>query len=249
MEEIKEVDNKATSDEATAYSIGILFAAHSTAPDPPRVKLPCQLMPNCRTENPAITASQVISFLIENPSAMKRVKAEIDANLKKTKIESITVTQLQNDFPLLLAAVWETLRLCSHSLGSVRIVKETPFVFSDSKGQQFTLPEGTLVASSPLSLSLDGNMFQDARNFDLDRLLPPRSENSKHTIALTPFSHGTHGCPGRPFALLMVQYCVLSILTKYDLEAKLPLPELDFHKATVAQRSKPVTIDWTVKSN
>lgn len=191
----------------------------------------------------------MISFLLENPTALKRIKAEIDTNLKKTKIESISVAQLQNDFPLLLAAVWETLRLCSHSLGSVRIVKEEPFVFSDSKGKQFTLPEGTLVASSPLSLSLDGAMFEDSRNFDLDRLLPPRSENSKHTIAFTPFSHGTHGCPGRPFALLMVQYCVLAILSKFDLDTKLPLPDLDFHKATVAQRSKPIIIGWAAKDN
>lgn len=156
----------------------------------------------------------------------------------------LSVSQLQTQFPFLSAVVDESMRLASHSLGSVRTVKEEPFNFITSTGAEYSVPVGSLIFTSPQSLSMDSKTFSDPSQFDPERMLAPRQEAKGSPISFTPFSHGVHGCPGKPFALLMIQFVVLALVCQYDIEASVPLPRLDFRKATVAQRAKPVLLRW-----
>jgi Cytochrome P450 len=214
------------------FCISFLFAAH---------------------KNIAILSAQVIVFLQENPDALQRVSDELEHTVSDAKELSIDV--LDNQCQYLGSCIGETLRLTSHTLGSMRRVNK-PFSFvspSDSK-KRYHLPLGTYVAACHIVPSIDENVFEDAMQWKPERFDHTDSQGQSTLSrdkrnAYLPFSAGVCACPGRKLALHLSKALLIVLLQSTHLKVRDGsdhIPPLDFAKATLAQRSSPIIVDYSM---
>ena len=171
----------------------------------------------------------------------------------------LTWDQLQNLAPAAQACVKETTRITAHSLGSLRLVcKEV--LLNDGQGRQYTIYPGETISSSHYLYNVDPTLFpKQVDQFRPDVLLTSSSSSTSTNMALSPskkgenynvertltrpltFSQGPHKCPGERVAMILMQYFVVLLLQR-DASVLGIMPLIDFERATLAQRKRPVPV-------
>ena len=145
---------------------------------------------------------------------------------------------VQDSCPLLRRLCLESLRLTAHAIGGIRTAQQD-FEIGNNTGQVIT--KGSTVALTHLSSSLDAKIWNEPSRFILYPKSKKRSEELyKNEYTFSVFSHGVHKCPGQQLAVIMLQCTVALLLEEYEIKLVKPLPQIDFERATLAQRGGPV---------
>jgi sterol 14-demethylase len=194
-----------TEHEITGMLVAALFAGHHTS---------------------SVTTAWSIIELVNHPSYLARVLAELDAAFGGG--EEVGWSSLRN-IPLTERTVLEVLRLHPPLFMLVRVAMDD-FVHAG-----YFIPKGTWVLISPTVSHRIPELFRDAEVFDPDRFAPPREED-KRDFAFIPFGGGRHKCMGNAFALLQIKAILAILLRRYEFELVDPRVESDFHGLVVGPR-------------
>lgn len=210
-------DSPLTAGQAAELLVGFLFAAH---------------------KNPAIGAGQTLLMLLEHPEHLAAAQGEARAR---------TVGGAGHDVacPILAACITETLRLCAHTIGAVRkVVAPGGYTIRLGSGDTYWVPQGAYIAASHSVPHMQEELYPSAAIYDPARFLPGGAAVDAGEYTMTTFSHGLHRCPGRHMAMLLMRDLLACVLREYTVEAKLPIPPLDFKRATLGQRRSPAIVHF-----
>jgi cytochrome P450 len=176
-------------------------------------------------KNPSIAAAQSLIHVLQYSD--NKLDLQNEAKL-------VARGELPDRAPHLYANVRETLRLTSLSIGSIRTVMCDRFDITSEDGTIYTLQKGESVCVAHNVMDTDPSRWSDASSFLPSRFL----ENHPQYMV---FSRGVHKCPGERIAMTMVQI-MLALFLDRNARLECPVPELDFERATVAQRAGLVRI-------
>mmetsp|Transcript_30338 Transcript_30338/g.72692 ORF Transcript_30338/g.72692 Transcript_30338/m.72692 type:complete len:344 (+) Transcript_30338:513-1544(+) len=217
---LNEIQNSHSFDEIAELIVGLLFAAH---------------------KNPAIGAAQSYIMLIEEAAIEEKDLCKQEARMLLANPSYQTV---QESCQLLRRLCLESLRLTAHAIGGLRTAQKKIDV-----GKGRVIPQGSTVALTHISSSLDAKIWKGPSRFILNPKSKERPEelyNNEYTFSV--FSHGVHKCPGQKLAVIMLQCTVALLLEEYEIELVKPIPPIDFERATLAQRRGPVLFSLSKRS-
>ncbi|KAH9477842.1 Cytochrome P450 67 [Psilocybe cubensis] len=169
--------------------------------------------------------SHLFYFLMLNPTAYRRLQAEVD-----TLADDIQNTSKQAHMSYLNGAINETLRLLPPVLGGSQ--RETATGSGGSMIGSYFLPEGTTASIATYSLHRSPRYFApETEAFHPERWLPEEDrvklepkifgnpDNFIHdTNAFIPFSHGAANCAGKNLAYMEMRMVVCMIMQRFDIE-------------------------------
>ena len=218
-------DGKVSSQEAATLVIGLMFAAH---------------------KNPAIGAAQSFCYLHSEGSKSDLKQAQLEARTFLQDSECSIATLLQAK--TLRCYILETLRVTSHTLGSVRKACEDVVVRNGSR--EYMIPKGSTVVISHIAPHRNFDIWKGskcAEDFDPRRIEWNNSTptatigNPVDNYKMTAFSHGVHKCPGERLALSLIQIVFASLIDK-KVAIIGAVPDVSFERATLAQRCAKVPV-------
>lgn len=161
-------------------------------------------------ETSAITLSWAISFLLQNPEAMARAKAELHETFGDGPVEARAAERLR----YLPAVIDETMRLRPVATSIPRKLA-VPMRLGE-----FDLPIGTRTFPSPAVVHFREDLWPDAHAFKPERFLDERPSPFHYL----PFGGGSRACLGRPFAQVEMRLILAELLHRVDFRLS---PEAD----------------------
>jgi sterol 14-demethylase len=115
------------------------------------------------------------------------------------------------------------------------------FSVTDSKGEQYVVPKGHIVFTSPAYSMRLPNVFEQPNSYDPDRFA--REEDKKVPFSFIGFGGGRHGCMGGNFAYLQIKTIWSILLRNFEFEFIDPFPEADY--ASLVVGPKPCKIRFS----
>ncbi|KAJ8488103.1 hypothetical protein ONZ45_g14089 [Pleurotus djamor] len=168
------------------------------------------------------TLAFVVYYLLKNPEAMRKLRAEIDTVVGDRPIQYEDLSKL----PYLVAVMRETLRLSPTA--PVRTV--APLEDTTLAGK-YPIPAGQLVTMQIMAIHRDPLVWgEDAAEWRPERMLDGKFE-ALPPNAWQPFGFGVRGCIGRPFAWQEIQLVLVSIFQRFDLFLADPSYTLELKQA------------------
>ncbi|KAI6088749.1 cytochrome P450 46A1 [Hypoxylon rubiginosum] len=153
----------------------------------------------------AHTMSFLIYQVLCHPLVLKKVRAEIDANIPfDTTVPSIS----QVNLPYLNMVIKETLRYSSPGFGTFRVCPV------DTTIAGVTLPANTTLALWNPAVHRDPKLWDNADEFDPERW---QSGQPKVRGSYFPFSSGPRSCIGQGLAMLEMTMTLATVFRRYDL--------------------------------
>ena len=239
--------------------VGLVFAAHKNPPIGAAQSF-CHVWEQKEkemsdTQKETASESGIWNQVLKEARTLETVQQESSSLF-------LTWDQLQNLAPAAQACVKETTRITAHSLGSLRLLRLAckEVLLNDGQGRQYTICPGETISSSPYLNNVDPTLFpKQVDQFRPDVLLTSSSSSTSTNMALSPskkgenynvertltrpltFSQGTHKCPGEQVAMILMQYFVVLLLQR-DASVLRIMPLIDFERATLAQRKRPVPV-------
>lgn len=193
----------------------------------------CLSLLSIGSSGPAVVSAQLIIYLLSHPSCLEQVKLEI----RKVNIQAAQFENITKDFPYVDACIKEVLRLISHPLGSMRKVKK-PFQFEGSGGQTYRVHVGEYVGTTHIVSCLDPSIFPQPNDFNPSRWVDDPSLEARLRYEFTPFSGGSHACPGKRISFILIKLFLISLFSdNKKIKIKGRLPPLTFRKQQLATRS------------
>ncbi|KDQ16559.1 hypothetical protein BOTBODRAFT_173064 [Botryobasidium botryosum FD-172 SS1] len=176
------------------------------------------------------TTSGLLSFsmyyLLKNPHAYAKVKAEVDSVLGKVPITQEQVSQL----PYIVAVMRETLRLTPSATGFTL----TPFedeVIGTKGGKRYQIKKGTAVIASLYDIHRDPAVWgEDVEEYKPERMLDGAFEKLPKN-AWKPFGNGARACIGRPFAWNEAIIALACLFQKFDFRMQDPSYTLEIQQS------------------
>ena len=172
------------------------------------------------------TTSQLIlwtlMFLHENPAWL----AELREELKDWDPFNFTA---MSPYPKLRATMLEVERLRPPGANALRISAQ-PFSFKN-----YLVPKGSRVLHLHSLCHYLPEIYEDPLAFRPSRFLDSSPSRNVHGI----FSGGAHGCAGQALVRILSPLLVANLITRYDLEFKVPvslLPKVDVVTTPVGKR-------------
>ena len=101
----------------------------------------------------------------------------------------------------------------------------------------YVVPEGDIIACSPMLNHCDEKYWPDHRTWNPERKFDAN--------AFITFGAGVHRCMGEKFGLLQVKTILFTMLRELKFEAIRPLPEPDYHTMVVGPTRTQSDIKWT----
>lgn len=132
--------------------------------------------------------------------------------------------------------ITEALRMNPPLILLLRYAK-TSFSVTDSKGRDFVVPKGDIVAASPNFSHLLPTVFTNPEAYDPERFAPPRSEDKAKPFGFIGFGGGRHGCLGSNFAYLQIKTIWSLLLRNFEFELLDPVPEPDYHSMVIGPKA------------
>ncbi|KAJ0982072.1 hypothetical protein J5N97_010327 [Dioscorea zingiberensis] len=149
------------------------------------------------TDTSSVTMEWAMSLLLNNPEALKKLRAEIDANIEQG---SIMEEGDLHKLPYLQAVITETLRL--HPSVPLLVPHESS---QDCTVGGFHVPGGTMLIVNTWKIHRDPEIWEEPDEFKPERFL---SNEGKEGLKTMPFGLGRRRCPGEALALRMVALVV-----------------------------------------
>ncbi|KAK0630319.1 cytochrome P450 CYP5280A1P [Bombardia bombarda] len=185
----------------------------------------CEQMVNGGGDAPGISLVNTLYYLVKNPAAMTRLKAELDAALLPA--DEVATWAKTKSLPYLRACIDESMRLSPPV--ATDLARRTP------PGQSHVvdgclIPGDTNVSISSFTAHRDPDIFPDPEAFKPERWLVAEGEDrEKLREMLTvymPFSAGSRSCIGRNVAMLVQNVFVATLVHNY--EFALTSPDWEF---------------------
>jgi sterol 14-demethylase len=199
-----------TEEECVGMLIAVLFAGQHTS---------------------SITTSWTGYFMIDNKSAAWAPAIKEQQEMMKKHGDTINFDNLQ-EMEVLQRNVMEALRLHPPLIMLLRFARQS-FSVTDSKGKQYEIPKGDIVAASPnFSHRLPG-VFKNPDAYEPDRYTAPREEDKAKPFSYIGFGGGRHACIGSNFAYLQIKTIMSIVLRNFELELLDPVPLPDYHSMVV----------------
>ncbi|KAJ4248808.1 hypothetical protein NW762_012646 [Fusarium torreyae] len=176
----------------------------------------CSIMLNAGSDTTGIALTNVLYWLLKNPSCFAKLRAEIDSVIDDD--EAVAAYDKVKHLPYLRACLDESLRLTPPNTMSVS--RLTPPQGMEIMG--YWIPGNTTVHSPPYTMHRNEKVFPNPEAFQPERWLAEDAKDLQpHFIT---FSGGARGCIGRNITYLEQTLALASMVHRYEFE----LPSKDW---------------------
>ncbi|PON57015.1 Cytochrome P450, E-class, group IV [Parasponia andersonii] len=214
--ESKYKDGRPTSEsEITGLLIAALFAGQHTS---------------------SITSTWTGAYLLRHKDYLSAVTEEQKTLMEKhgKKVDHDILSEMD----VLYRCIKEALRLHPPLIMLLRS-SHSDFRVQTRQGEQYDIPKGHIVATSPAFANRLPHVFKDPDRYDPDRFAVGREEDKvAGPFSYISFGGGRHGCLGEPFAYLQIKAIWSHLLRNFDLELISPFPEIDWNAMVVGVKGK-----------
>ncbi|KAM8938373.1 24-hydroxycholesterol 7-alpha-hydroxylase isoform 2-T2 [Lycaon pictus] len=189
--------------------------------------------------NAVPVAFWTLAFVLSHPSIHKTIMEGISsvfgtAGKDKMKVSEDDLKKL----PLIKWCILEAIRLRAPGIITRKVLKPVKIL-------NYTVPSGDLLMLSPFWLHRNPEYFPEPELFKPERWKKANLEKHAFLDWFMAFGSGKYQCPGRWFALLEIQICIILILYKYDCSLLDPLPKQSFlHLVGVQQPEGQCRIEF-----
>lgn len=160
-----------------------------------------------------------IAFVLSHPNIYRTIMEDISSVFGAAGKDKIKVSE--DDLKKLLLIKWcvlESIRLRAPGIIARKVVKPVKIL-------NYTVPSGDLLVLSPFWLHRNAKHFPEPESFKPERWKKADLEKHAFLDYFMAFGRGRYQCPGRWFALLEIQICVILIFYYYDCSLLDPLPK------------------------
>ncbi|KAJ5688856.1 benzoate 4-monooxygenase cytochrome p450 [Penicillium macrosclerotiorum] len=168
------------------------------------------IMLNAGSDTTGIALTNVLYWLLKNPTCLAKLRAEIDSVLDED--EAVVPYDKIKHLPYLRACLDESLRLTPPNTMSVN--RLTPPEGMSIMGH--LIAGNTTVHAPPYAMHRNADVFPDPESFDPERWVGEKAK------ALQPyfitFSAGARGCIGRNITYLEQTVALASMINRYEFE-------------------------------
>uniref|UniRef100_A0A8C0ZLZ4 24-hydroxycholesterol 7-alpha-hydroxylase n=1 Tax=Castor canadensis TaxID=51338 RepID=A0A8C0ZLZ4_CASCN len=179
-----------------------------------------------------------LAFVLSHPDIHKAIKKDISSVFGTAGKDKIKVSE--DELKRLLLIKWcilEAIRLRAPGVITRKVVKPVKIL-------NYTVPSGDLLMLSPFWLHRNPKYFPEPELFP-ERWKKANLEKHAFLDCFMAFGSGKFQCPGRWFALLEIQICIILILYKYDCSLLDPLPkQSDLHLVGVPKPEGQCKIEY-----
>ncbi|KAJ8752796.1 hypothetical protein K2173_008531 [Erythroxylum novogranatense] len=154
-----------------------------------------------------LTVEWAMVELLKNEEAMKRVRQELETEIKTNPIKESDVCQL----PYLNACLKETLRL--HPPAPFLIPRRAA---ETCKIMGYTVPKKSQLLVNVWAIGRDPSIWEDPLTFKPERFLVKSVDFKGQHFELLPFGGGRRICPGLPMAARQVPLILATLLHSFD---------------------------------
>ncbi|VVA17237.1 PREDICTED: cytochrome P450 [Prunus dulcis] len=187
------------------------------------------------TDTSAMTLEWALSNLLNNPHVLKKVKAELDAQLGQ---ENLVDEPDLSKLPYLQSIISETLRLCPAAPLLVPHLSSEDCIIGG-----FDVPRDTMVLINAWALHRDPQLWDDPESF-----MPERFESGDNfSHKLLPFGLGRRSCPGVGLAQRVVGLTLGSLIQCFEWE-RVSEKEIDMTEDKGLTMPKAVPLEAMCKS-
>uniref|UniRef100_A0A0E0BUK2 Cytochrome P450 n=1 Tax=Oryza glumipatula TaxID=40148 RepID=A0A0E0BUK2_9ORYZ len=162
------------------------------------------------TDTSALTTEWAMAQLVAHPEAMRKVRAEIDANVGAARlVEEADMASL----PYLQCVVRETLRL--RPVGPVIPAHEA---MEDCKVGGYHVRRGTMILVNAWAIHRDGGAWGSPEEFRPERFMDDGAGGvvTAVTAPMLPFGLGRRRCPGEGLTVRLVGLTVAALVQCFD---------------------------------
>ncbi|XP_019654989.1 24-hydroxycholesterol 7-alpha-hydroxylase isoform X4 [Ailuropoda melanoleuca] len=169
--------------------------------------------------NAVPVAFWTLAFVFSHPTVHETIMEGIasvfgTAGKDKMKVSEDDLKKL----PLIKWCILEAIRLRAPGVITRKVLKPVKIL-------NYTVPCGDLLMLSPFWLHRNPKYFPEPELFKPERWKKANLEKHAFLDWFVAFGSGKYQCPGRWFALLQIQICIILILYKYDCSLLDPLPK------------------------
>ncbi|CAH1441485.1 unnamed protein product [Lactuca virosa] len=161
------------------------------------------------TDTTFISLVWSMSELIRNPRVMEKVQQEV------TEIAQGRSMILEKDLEkmhYLKAIIKETLRL--HPPLPLLLPRES---IQDVKVMGYDIPAGTQAFVNVWAIGRDPTVWEEPEEFRPERFFNSSTDYKGLHFEFLPFGGGRRGCPGIPFAIIIIELALANMIYKFDL--------------------------------
>ncbi|XP_045860523.1 24-hydroxycholesterol 7-alpha-hydroxylase isoform X2 [Meles meles] len=169
--------------------------------------------------NAVPVAFWTLAFVLSHPTVHETILEGVSsvfgtAGKDKMKVSEDDLKKL----PLIKWCILEAIRLRAPGVITRKVLKPVKIL-------NYTVPSGDLLMLSPFWLHRNPKYFPEPELFKPERWKKANLEKHAFLDWFVAFGSGKYQCPGRWFALLQIQICIILILYKYDCNLLDPLPK------------------------
>lgn len=169
-----------------------------------------------------------------NGNLLKKILEEQEEVMKKYN-DAINLDSLA-EMDLLHQCVKETLRMYPPLIILMRKCLE-PMTYTDEAGKEILIPKGDIVAVSPPVAHRLETVFKNPLEFEPERFMGDRVEDTKEKNSFLAFGGGRHGCLGERFGFLQVKTIWSLLFRTFEWELAGPHPKRDFSAIVVGPQA------------
>jgi retinoid hydroxylase len=179
-----------TDDELIAQAITVVFAGHDST---------------------SSTMTWLLLELLQHPALLERARASAGSGTAP-----LTLDDLKD--PFLDALVKESLRLHPAAVVLMRgAVNDFALMGGRNEDQEYHIPGGTQVQLLPIFVHHRADYWENPEEFDPDRFMPPRDEDTRTPYAFVGFGAGKRSCIGSGIAQIEIKALLVRLLRRFDL--------------------------------
>ncbi|XP_003789291.1 24-hydroxycholesterol 7-alpha-hydroxylase isoform X1 [Otolemur garnettii] len=169
--------------------------------------------------NAVPVAFWTLAFILSHPSIHKAIMEGLASVFGTAGKDKIKVSEDElNKLLLVKWCVLETIRLRAPGVITRKVIKPIKIL-------NYVIPPGDLLMLSPFWLHRNPKYFPEPELFKPERWKEANLEKYSFLDSFMAFGSGKFQCPGRWFALLEIQICIILLLYKYDCTLLDPLPK------------------------
>ncbi|XP_069343974.1 24-hydroxycholesterol 7-alpha-hydroxylase isoform X2 [Eulemur rufifrons] len=189
--------------------------------------------------NAVPVAFWTLAFILSHSNIHKAIMEGISSVFGTAGKDKIKVSEDELEKLLLIKwCVLETIRLRAPGVITRKVMKPVKIL-------NYIIPSGDLLMLSPFWLHRNPKYFPEPELFKPERWKKANLKKHAFLDCFMAFGNGKSQCPGRWFALLEIQICIILMLYKYDCSLLDPLPkQSSLHLVGVPQPEGQCRIEY-----
>ncbi|KAL4806094.1 cytochrome P450 [Aspergillus unguis] len=171
------------------------------------------------SDTTAISLSAIMYHLLHNPSALAKLRHEIDTFTGQGRCSDKVTFKESQDMPYFQAVMKEALRM--HSATGLPFWRVVPAGGTEIAGYFF--PEGTVVGVNAWVSHYEEDVFTDAKAFRPERWIEAENDPSRLKVMnemYMPFGLGSRTCIGKHISILEMSKLIPRIVREFDFTAE-----------------------------